>query len=69
MVEAQHVRRSDPSCFLLLKNFYECDLAHEEGLWRIARMRILNAWYEGDPRALGCQQSRDREADALFPSA
>jgi hypothetical protein len=52
LVGAQHVRRSDRTSFLLLKNFYECDLAHEEGLWRIAKMRIVNAWYEGDPRAL-----------------
>lgn len=52
LVEAQHVRRDDRACFLLLKNFYDCELAHEDGLWRIARMRIVNAWYEGDPRAL-----------------
>lgn len=52
LVEAQHVRRDDSTCYLLLKNLYDCELAHEGGLWRIAKMRIVNAWYEGEPRAL-----------------
>ena len=52
LVEAQHIRRDDRSCWLLLKNFYDCELKQEEGLWRIRTMRIVNAWFDGDARAL-----------------
>jgi hypothetical protein len=52
LVEAQHVRRDDRSVFLLLKNLYDCELVHEDGYWKISKMRIVNVWYDGDPRAL-----------------
>jgi len=52
LVEAQHVLRDDPTRHLLLKNVYRCDLVIEDGLWRIAHMRIENLWLEGDARVL-----------------
>lgn len=52
LVEAQHISKADPHRRLLLKNLYDCALAREDGLWRIRRMRILNAWLQGDPQVL-----------------
>jgi hypothetical protein len=52
LVEAQHLPKADPARHLLLKNFYWCDLVREAQVWRIARMRIENAWMRGDPKVL-----------------
>lgn len=52
LVEAQHLPRADHGRHLLLKNIYWCDLAREQGVWRIRRMRIENAWMDGDSRVL-----------------
>lgn len=52
LVEAQHLPAGDHTRQLLLKNIYWCELAVEDGLWRIRRMRIENLWMDGDPRVL-----------------
>ena len=52
LVEAQHLPREDHTRHLLLKNFYWCDVVREGGEWRICRMRIENAWMEGDAKVL-----------------
>lgn len=52
LVEAQHLPKADHRRHLLLKNFYWCDLAREDGTWKIRRMRIENAWMDGDATVL-----------------
>jgi hypothetical protein len=52
LVEAQHVRRDDPTRHLLLKNVYWVDLSRAERRWVIDSMTIDNIWYDGDGAVL-----------------
>jgi hypothetical protein len=52
LVEAQHVRRDDPTRHLLLKNVYWVDLSRARSQWVIDVMTIHNVWHDGDPTVL-----------------
>ncbi|MEU8921999.1 nuclear transport factor 2 family protein [Kitasatospora sp. NPDC048545] len=52
LVEAQHLLVGEPGTHALLKNPYTVDLVREGGRWLIRRMRIDNAWFTGDPKAV-----------------
>ncbi len=52
LVEAQHVRRDDPTRHLLLKNVYWVDLSRADRRWVIDSMTIDNIWYDGDGAVL-----------------
>jgi hypothetical protein len=52
LVEAQHVRRDDPTRHLLLKNVYWVDLSRTGSRWVIDVMTIHNVWHDGDPTVL-----------------
>jgi len=52
LVEAQHVRRDDPTRHLLLKNVYWVDLSRAGKQWVIDVMTIQNVWHDGDPTVL-----------------
>jgi hypothetical protein len=52
LVEAQHLLTADPQTRALLKNLYDVELLRDGDRWLIHRMRIDNAWYTGDPRAV-----------------
>lgn len=51
LCEAQHVRQSDRST-LLLKNWFWCELAIEERVWKFKSMVIRNVWFTGSPEVL-----------------
>ena len=52
LVEAQHVLSADRATHALLKNHYDLTLRREGERWVVERMRIENAWYDGDPAAI-----------------
>lgn len=52
LVEAQHLLAADRDVFALLKNPYDVELVRDGGRWVIRHMRIDNAWFTGDPRAI-----------------
>lgn len=52
LVEAQHLLSADHGTFALLKNFYDVDLVRDGDRWVMRRVRIDNAWYTGDPKAI-----------------
>ncbi|MFF2557678.1 nuclear transport factor 2 family protein [Nocardia sp. NPDC058058] len=52
MVEAQHLRTYDHDVFALLKNRYEVELVRDGERWLMRRVRIVNIWFTGDPKAI-----------------
>ncbi|MEM1310896.1 MAG: nuclear transport factor 2 family protein [Cyanobacteria bacterium P01_H01_bin.153] len=49
LVEAQHFPKGDRSRHILQKNRYDLTLAREhDGIWRIQRFVLDNAWTDGD---------------------
>jgi hypothetical protein len=52
LVEAQHVPRSDPSRYYLMKNRYDVKLARDGDIWVITRNTVDNVWRSGDPAVL-----------------
>ncbi|MGN7773635.1 nuclear transport factor 2 family protein [Phyllobacterium sp. 22552] len=48
LVEAQHVPRSDPSRYYLMKNRYDVELARSGDVWVITRNTVDNVWRTGD---------------------
>lgn len=52
LIEAQHLLTADPDVRALLKNPYDLELRRDGDRWLIARMRIDNTWYTGDPTAI-----------------
>ena len=52
LVEAQHLLTAAPAVHALLKNPYEVELRRDGDRWLIARMRIDNTWFTGDPTAI-----------------
>ena len=52
LVEAQHVSRTEPWRYLLLKNVYNVQLVRGATDWRIRSMVIRNLWFDGDPALL-----------------
>ncbi|MGP3967318.1 alpha/beta fold hydrolase [Streptomyces sp. 6N223] len=52
LVEAQHLLSADHSRHVLLKNHYVCEVVRDGSRWLLRRVRIENAWYTGDPRAI-----------------
>ena len=52
LVEAQHVTKTDPGRYLLLKNVYDVSLVREDDHFVIDAMTIRNLWHEGDPAVL-----------------
>jgi septum formation inhibitor-activating ATPase MinD len=52
LVEAQHVLRTDPSRYYLMKNRYDVELVRQGETWVIARNTVDNVWRSGDPTVL-----------------
>ncbi|TXM99033.1 nuclear transport factor 2 family protein [Methylobacterium sp. WL64] len=52
LVEAVHVIRDEPGARFRMMNRYVADLEWHEDRWAINRLRIVNVWFEGDPRTL-----------------
>jgi hypothetical protein len=52
LVEAQHLLSADHATHALLKNPYDVEAVRDGDRWVIRRMRIANAWFTGDPRAV-----------------
>jgi hypothetical protein len=52
LMEAQHVLRSDPSRFYMMKNRYDVELTRSGDFWVIARNTVDNVWRSGDPAVL-----------------
>jgi hypothetical protein len=52
LVEAQHVLRSDPSRFYMMKNRYDVELERSGDVWVITRNTVDNVWRSGDPAVL-----------------
>jgi len=48
LVEAQHVRRDDPTRHYLMKNRYDVELARVGDAWVITRNTVDNIWRSGD---------------------
>ncbi|EPE96771.1 nuclear transport factor 2 family protein [Rhizobium grahamii] len=48
LVEAQHVPRSDPSRYYLMKNRYDVELKRSGDIWVITRNTVDNIWRSGD---------------------
>ena len=53
---AQHVSRTEPWRYLLLKNVYNVQLVRGATDWRIRSMVIRNLWFDGDPAVLFAAQ-------------
>ena len=52
LVEATHIRRTDPGEQFRMLNRYEATLCLEAEAWRIDRLVIDNIWFEGEPRIM-----------------
>ncbi|TCQ97173.1 nuclear transport factor 2 family protein [Neorhizobium sp. JUb45] len=52
LVEAQHVPRSDPSRYYLMKNRYDVELVRNGDVWVITYNTVDNIWRSGDPAVL-----------------
>lgn len=52
MVEAQHLHTYNHDVFALLKNRYEVELVRDGERWLMRRVRIVNIWFTGDPKAI-----------------
>ncbi|GAA1956699.1 nuclear transport factor 2 family protein [Catenulispora subtropica] len=52
LVEAQHLLSADHATYALLKNPYDVELVRDGDRWLIRRMRIDNAWFAGEPKAI-----------------
>lgn len=52
LVDAVHILRDEPGVRFRMMNRYEADLERRAGEWAIHRLRIMNVWFEGDPRTL-----------------
>ena len=52
LVEATHMRRTDPGARFRMLNRYEATLCLEADVWRIDRLMIDNIWFEGEPRIM-----------------
>lgn len=52
LVEATHLPPQDHTRRCQMKNRYEAELLRDGARWRIRRLTIDNAWFEGDPAVL-----------------
>lgn len=52
LVEAQHVLKSDPARYFLMKNRYDVELEKIGENWLITRIIVDNVWRSGDPGVL-----------------
>ena len=52
LVEAAHFPPGDRSRRCVMHNRYAADMRREDGAWRIARLDVQCAWFDGDPQVL-----------------
>lgn len=52
IVEAAHFIPGDHARRCIMKNRYTADVAREDGVWRLARLTVDCAWYDGNPSVL-----------------
>ena len=52
LVDATHLRKSEPSRRCRMVNWYEAKLAKKTHVWRMCGLVIDNAWFTGDPQVL-----------------
>ena len=58
LVDATHIARADSSRRFRMMNWYDAELVCDERLWRVRRLVIDNAWFEGDPNVLSVEAVR-----------
>ena len=52
LVDAVHIARADRTDRFRMMNRYEARLVGRSEVWVLRRVRIVNVWFEGDPRVL-----------------
>ena len=52
IAEAAHFPRNDHARRCVMKNRYVAEARRENGRWRLSRVEVRCAWFDGDPAVL-----------------